>query len=145
MGCHCLLRLPSLGLLKCSLIFFHLIFKSCDGETGPEETVSALKKEKDHHLLCHKDFQRGFIKNQKAGTSLVVQWLRVHGPSVWGPGLIPGQGIKILQAAQRGQNPNLEIKQGSPALQADPLPAEPPGKPFPGNPSINVKSNLLIP
>ena len=61
-----------LGLPKCSLIFFHLIFKSCDGETGPEETVSALKKEKDHHLPCHKDFQRGFIKNQKAGTSLVV-------------------------------------------------------------------------
>ena len=40
--------LPSPGLPKRSPIFFHLIFKPCAGETGPEKTVSALKKEKDH-------------------------------------------------------------------------------------------------
>ena len=29
-----------------------------------------------------------------AGTSLVVQWLRLHTPNAGGPGLIPGQEIR---------------------------------------------------
>ena len=42
------------------------------------------------------------------GTSLVVQWLRLHTPNAGGLGLIPGQGtrshvqqLKILQAATK--------------------------------------------
>ena len=32
------------------------------------------------------------------GTSLAVQWLRLHAPSADGMGLIPGWGTKILHA-----------------------------------------------
>jgi len=35
------------------------------------------------------------IKNYYLGTSLVVQWLRLHLPEAGGAGLIPGWGIKI--------------------------------------------------
>ena len=31
-------------------------------------------------------FQKNFI-----GTSLTVQWLRLHAPNTGGPGLVPGQ------------------------------------------------------
>ena len=33
--------------------------------------------------------------NLYAGTSLMVQWLRLHAPSVGGPGSIPCQGTRI--------------------------------------------------
>ena len=36
------------------------------------------------------------------GTSLAVQWLRLHAPNAGGPGLIPGWGTKIPHAAQQG-------------------------------------------
>ena len=42
------------------------------------------------------------------GTSLVVQWSRLHAPNAGGPGLMPGQGtrarvqqLKILQVATK--------------------------------------------
>ena len=41
---------------------------------------------------------RGFEKGAQ-GTSLAVQWLRIHTPDVGGTGSIPGQGIKIPHAA----------------------------------------------
>ena len=48
------------------------------------------------------------FKEVKEGTSLVVQWLRLHDPNAGGPGLIPGQGtrshilqLKILHAATK--------------------------------------------
>ena len=34
------------------------------------------------------------------GTSLVVQWLRLHGPNAGGTGSIPGQGTNIPPACQ---------------------------------------------
>ena len=39
---------------------------------------------------------------QKAiwGTSLVIQWLRLHASSAGGASLIPGQGTKISHAVQ---------------------------------------------
>ena len=36
------------------------------------------------------------FKNYDLGTSLVVQWLRLHIPNAGGPGSIPGQGTKTL-------------------------------------------------
>ena len=35
------------------------------------------------------------------GTSLVVQWLRLHAPNAGDMGLIPGQGTKIPQAPKK--------------------------------------------
>ena len=35
------------------------------------------------------------------GTSLVVQWLRLHAPNTGGMGSIPGQGTKIPCAATK--------------------------------------------
>ena len=34
------------------------------------------------------------LKIRRLGTSLMVQWLRLHVPNAWGLGSIPGQGIK---------------------------------------------------
>ena len=34
-----------------------------------------------------------------AGTSLVVQWVRLCAPNAGGPGLIPGQGTRSLMRA----------------------------------------------
>ena len=47
-------------------------------------------------LAMEEDFTQGFLERVGSklspGTSLVVQWLRPHGPSVGGLGSIPGQG-----------------------------------------------------
>ena len=40
---------------------------------------------------------------QYGGTSLAVQWLRLHVSTAGGTGLIPGLGTKILHAAWCGQ------------------------------------------
>ena len=42
-------------------------------------------------------FDRAFMNN--AGTSLVVQWLRLHTPIAGGPGSIPGWRTKIPQVS----------------------------------------------
>ena len=39
----------------------------------------------------------------KAGTCLVVQWLRLHTSIARGIGLIPARGIKTLYAAKRNE------------------------------------------
>ena len=48
------------------------------------------------------------------GTSLAVQWLRLHAPKAGGTGSIPGQGTKILQGAvkkkQKKKNPKLVLE-----------------------------------
>ena len=41
------------------------------------------------------------IKNKVAGTSLVVQWLRLHVPNAGGLGFIPGWGTKIPHSATK--------------------------------------------
>ena len=54
--------------------------------------------------------------------------LRPHG--VYSPLNFPGQNTRVIsQFPSPGVFPNLGIKPKSPALQADSLPAEPPGKP----------------
>ena len=40
------------------------------------------------------------------GNSLAVQWLGPCAFTAEGPGSIPGQGTKIMQASWRGQNKN---------------------------------------
>ena len=45
---------------------------------------------------------RKFYRNQDAGTSLAVQWLRLHASSAGEAGLILGQGTKITHAVHLG-------------------------------------------
>ena len=46
--------------------------------------------------------QIAFLKTTEiSGTSLVVQWLRLHTPSAGGPGLIPGQRTRSHLLQQR--------------------------------------------
>ena len=45
------------------------------------------------------------LQNLSTGTSLEVQWWRLHGSNAEGIGLIPGQGTKIPRAVWQGQNP----------------------------------------
>ena len=47
-------------------------------------------------------FDRLGLKRQW-GTSLAVQWLRLHTPNAGGAGSIPGRGTKMPHAALRGQ------------------------------------------
>ena len=42
-------------------------------------------------------------KQYTAGTSLVVQWLRLCASIAWGAGSIPDQGTKIPHAVQHSQ------------------------------------------
>ena len=42
---------------------------------------------------------------ERTGTSLVVQWLRLHTSSAVGLGSIPGQGTKILHITRHGAPP----------------------------------------
>ena len=46
-------------------------------------------------------------QNYISGTSLVVQWLRLHAPNAGGPGSIPGQGTKIPQLSLRATTTEL--------------------------------------
>ena len=49
------------------------------------------------------------LKKKKPGDSLVVQWLGLCAFTAKGPGSTPGQGTKILQAVQCGQNKKTEV------------------------------------
>ena len=44
-----------------------------------------------------------WFETHGGGTSLVVQWVRLHASSTGGVGSIPGRGIKIRQALWHGQ------------------------------------------
>ena len=64
-----------------------------------EENIGANR----HNL----GFGYGFLdmasKSQATGTSLVVQWLRLHASNAGGTGSIPGWGTKIPHALWSGQ------------------------------------------
>ena len=59
--------------------------------------ISGSKKEHKMGNLKH------FYRNNRRGTSLAVQWLRLRAPNAGGMGWIPGQGTKIPHATQHGQ------------------------------------------
>ena len=44
------------------------------------------------------------LKNDRIGTSLIVQWLGLCAPSTGGLGSIPGQGINIPHASTEAQH-----------------------------------------
>ena len=48
-------------------------------------------------------------KKERPGTSLVVQWLRLHTPNEGSPGLTPGQGIRSHIPQLRAHVPQLKI------------------------------------
>ena len=45
----------------------------------------------------------GLVRSCLEGTSLAVQWLRLHASTAGGMGSIPGRGTKIPHAARCGQ------------------------------------------
>ena len=47
---------------------------------------------------------------KKRGTSLAVQWLRLHASTSGGAGLIPGRGTRIPHAAQSGQKKKKKLE-----------------------------------
>jgi len=49
-------------------------------------------------------YLRDNVKMGSLGTSLAVQWLRLHAPTAGGIGSIPGQGTKILNDARCSRN-----------------------------------------
>ena len=55
--------------------------------------------------------------NHHRGNSLTVQWLGLQALTAEGPGLIPGQGSKIPQASQSGQNKEKENHCRDPAVK----------------------------
>ena len=59
------------------------------------------------HIISFKEYVNG-QKIMGTGTSLVVQWLRLHTSNAGGAGLIPGQGTKIPHAAWHVQEKHKE-------------------------------------
>ena len=76
----------------------------CDLKDCPRPEIPQLLEMQIHraHTICYglTSLEWGLIIcifsiSPWWGTSLVVQWLRVHGPNARGPGLIPGQGCRF--------------------------------------------------
>ena len=59
-----------------------------EGNTGEGEAYITHPQSKPPRTL------RPVLQNASSGTSLVVQWLRLHAPNVGGPASIPGQGTR---------------------------------------------------
>ena len=67
------------------------------------------------------------LQNKMKGTSMVVQWLRLHTPNAEGPGSIPGQGtrshmlqLRVLMPQQQQQQRSLTPQRRSCVLQLRP-------------------------
>ena len=57
-------------------------------------------------------FKNVHNKKLNEGTSLAVQWLRLHASTAGGMGLTPGRGTKMPHAVQHGQKKKLnDIKE----------------------------------
>ena len=70
-------------------------------------------------MPLHKDIVRSSVSHPPStkklgilGTSLVVQWLRLHASKAVGIGSIPGQGTKIPHAVQHGGKKKLKFLKG---------------------------------
>ena len=51
-----------------------------------------------------------FVNNSILGTSLVVQWVRLHAPNAGGPGSIPGWGARShVHAATKSSHATTKI------------------------------------
>ena len=74
----------------------------------------------------------GVLEKWDPGTSLGIQWLRIHTSIAGGTGSIPGQGTKTLHASQQGQKVNSvqfsSVAQSCPTL-CDPMNRSTPGLP----------------
>ena len=69
-------------------------------------------------LLCPMDTSKSASQERIKGNSLVVQWLALCAFTAEGPGSIPGQGTKILQAMMTPRKKKERIKIGIPAIPA---------------------------
>ena len=63
-----------------------------------------LLSENHCFICCHFLFFSFLFHEERWGTSLVIQWLRICLAMQGGTESIPGQGAKVLQAARHGQN-----------------------------------------
>ena len=63
------------------------------------------------HMFCVKTFGLKKKKKSWCGTSLVVQWLRLHAPKAGGPGSIHGQETRSHILQLRPVQPNKYLKQ----------------------------------
>ena len=80
-------------------------------EAGRLYSSNVLKLPPDH-CVCPTELEKRnqapfcvlHLKNQVPGNSLAVQWLGLHTFMAEGAGSTPGQGTKIPQASQCGQN-----------------------------------------
>ena len=60
-------------------------------------------------------------KLRSGGTSLVVQWLRLHAPNAGGLGSIPGQGTRSYMPQLRVRMPQLKILHATTKTQHSPI------------------------
>ena len=72
-------------------------------QSSKEETTTMATFISKLWLTLHKP-----IKNILRGTSLVIQWLRLHAPNAGGPGSIPGQGTRYHMPQLRVRMPQLK-------------------------------------
>ena len=76
--------------------------KTRNSQSNPEKEEQSLR----HHTFWFQSILQSY-SNQ--GTSLVVQWLRLHIPSAERPGSIPGQGTRSHMPQLRVRVPQLKI------------------------------------
>ena len=75
-----------------------------------------IPNDKIHTCRCMHT-NEGRSKNPGHGTSLVVQWLRLHASNAGGAGSIPDRGAKIPHAS-RPKNQNIKQKQSGTQLHS---------------------------
>ena len=103
--------------------------KRQEGWTGPERLNSLLRvTQLLQDRTCTQAYARLSQNTCFQGTSLAVQWLRLHASTAGAVGLTPGWGTKIPRANSAAAAASL---QSCPTL-CDPIDGSPPGSPVPG-------------
>ena len=66
----------------------------------------SILKYSSHLIFAAQSEREFFPKYMRPGTSLAVQRLRLHAPTVGGTSSVAGKGTKIPHSAQQGQKHN---------------------------------------
>ena len=79
----------------------------------PQPSLETIAEDQTQELILSeaelwKNLNSCLVKNLISGTSLVVQWLRLHAPNAGGQGSIPGQGTRAHMPQLRVLEPQFK-------------------------------------
>ena len=107
-------------LKSAQLYLHHTAFKHVDGD------LNSLRHKLPDEIKCSNQLcwwkpLLNMLEDPQGGTSLAVQWLRLHAPNAGGTGSIPGRGTKIPHAPQCSQRTKFFLKRRSIFINLCPL------------------------